>query len=127
VNFKRYLTGLLLLTLLLLLTGFLLITFTGISLNFKDLIILTGCFFSVSLLSLFIFHRGQKREPEGRIMHLLVAISIKMLLEMTLALLWFFVAKKTTTASLLLFFVLYLAFSLLSIFLMLNALKTKSL
>lgn len=127
MNFNKYLTGLLLLTLFLMLTGYLLITYTTISLDFNDLGILTGCFFSVALLSLLIFHRGQKKEPGSRVMHGLVAISVKMLLEMTLALLWFFVAKKTTMASLLLFFVLYLAFTLLSIFLMLNALKTKSL
>jgi hypothetical protein len=127
VSFNRYLTGLLLLTLFLMLAGTLLIGYTAISLDFTDLAILTACFFSISLLSLFIFHRGQKRKPESRVLHGLVAVSIKMLLEMTLALMWFFVAKKTSTASLLLFFVLYLAFTLLSIFLMLNALKTKPL
>lgn len=48
-------------------------------------------------------------------------------MELVLALVWFFIIKKTTAASLLLFFVLYLAFSLFSIFRMLNTLKNKSL
>jgi hypothetical protein len=50
-----------------------------------------------------------------------------MLLEMILALVWFFVLKKTDTSDLLLFFVLYLAFSLYSIICMLKTLKSKSL
>lgn len=60
-------------------------------------------------------------------MHLMLAISLKMLIEMVLALLWFFVAKKNSADSLILFFILYLAFSLFSIFCMLKTLKNKSL
>jgi hypothetical protein len=49
-----------------------------------------------------------------------------MLLEMLFALLWFIAAKKTSGKLVLLFFVLYLAFTLFSVFIILNTLKTKS-
>jgi hypothetical protein len=60
-------------------------------------------------------------------MHLLVAISVKFLMELVLALIWFFVAKKSDTPSLLLFFILYLGFSLFLVHLMLNTLRHNSL
>jgi hypothetical protein len=127
VIFRKFSIGLLLLDLLLLLAGYLLVTFTDVTLHFSEIAILTLCFSSIILLSLYIFSRGLEKEPASRTMHLLVAIALKMLLEMILALVWFFVAKKTFTSSLLLFFVLYLAFSLYSILLMLDTLKTKAL
>jgi len=57
----------------------------------------------------------------------MVAVSIKLPLEMVLALIWFFVAKKTFASSVLLFFVLYLALSLYSIYFILKTLKSRSL
>ena len=125
--FRKYSIGLLLLDLLLLTAGYLLVTFTGVNLKFIEIVILTLCLSAIVLLSLYVFSRGLKKEPASQTMHLMVAVSIKMLLEMVLALIWFFIAKKTFTSSVLLFFVLYLAFSLYSIILMLNTLKTKSL
>ena len=127
MTFKRYLFGLLILISFILIAGYLLLAFININASFSELAILTFCFSAIVLLILYVFHKGIKKEPAGRTTYLLAAISIKMLLEMVLALLWFFVAKKTSVASLVLFFVLYLAFSLFSITLMLNTLKNKSL
>lgn len=125
--FRKYSIGLLLLDLLLLSAGYLLVTFTCVTLLFRDIVILTFCFSAIVLLSIYVFSRGLKKEPASQTMHLMVAFSIKMLMEMVLALIWFFIAKKTFTSSLLLFFVLYLAFSLYSIIFMLNTLKIKPL
>jgi hypothetical protein len=127
VVFRKYTIGLLLLDIIILPAGYLLVTITGVTLRFDEIAVLTLCFSAIVLLSLYIFSRGLKKEPGSQTMHLMVAVSVKMLLEMILALIWFFVAKKTFTSSLLLFFVLYLAFSLYSIILMLNTLKTKPL
>lgn len=124
---KKYLFGLLLIDLLIFLAGYLLIEHTGIALGFGEIIFLTLCFFSITLTSLLIFYRGQTKEVSSQTIHILAAIVIKMLLEMVLALVWFFVLKKTDTSDLLLFFVLYLAFSLYSIICMLKTLKSKSL
>ena len=60
-------------------------------------------------------------------LHSLVAVSIKLLLEMVFALVWFILVKKTGLPSVLLFFVLYLAFTLFSIFIIVKTLKNKSL
>jgi hypothetical protein len=45
---------------------------------------------------------------------------------MVLALIWFIVAKKTSLISVVLFFVLYLALSLFSVWVILKTLKHKS-
>ena len=125
--FRKYSIGLLLLDIILLLAGYLVVDFADVTLHFSEIAILTLCFSAIVLLSLYIFSRGLKKEPASQTMHLMVAVALKMLLEMVLALVWFFVAKKTFTSSILLFFVLYLAFSLYSMFFMLNTLKNKSL
>lgn len=127
VIFRKFSIGVLFLDLLLMLSGYLLGTFTDVTLHFSEIAILTLCFSVIILLSFYIFSRGLKKEPASRTMHLLAAVAVKMLLEMFLALVWFIVVKKTFTSSILLFFVLYLAFSLYLIFLMLNTLKHKPL
>ena len=106
--------------------GYLLVTLTASSLSLSEIILLSGSYFSITFISLIIFGRGQKKEAGSQTMHILAAISVKMLLEMVLALIWFFVLKKTSPSDLLLFFVLYLAFSLYSIIFMLKTLKSKS-
>jgi hypothetical protein len=74
-----------------------------------------------------IFFRGQKRDPQSQTMHLLVALGIKFIIELIIALLWFFVAKKSGLESVILFFVLYLAFTLFSVLVVLKTLKYKPL
>ena len=126
-DFKDYLIRLFLLASVILAAGYLIMTLSKINMQSGDLLILTGCFSLITGTSLYIFCRGQTKEQSDRVMYLLVAISVKMLLEMVFALLWFFAAKKTTLTSLILFFVLYLAFSLFSIILMLKTLKNRTL
>jgi hypothetical protein len=127
VIFKKYSIGLLFIDLMVIFTGYLLVSFTDISLQLTGIVLLTLGFSAIVLISFYIFYRGLKKEPASQTMHLLASIAAKMLLEMVLALIWFFVAKKTSTSSLLLFFVLYLALSLYSILFILNTLKNKSL
>jgi hypothetical protein len=127
VIFRKYLIGLLLVDVLILFAGYLLVNFSGTALHFREIIFLVICFFSITFISLFIFSRGQKKEVSSQTLHILTAIVVKMLLEMVLALVWFYVLKKTDPSTLILFFVLYLAFSLYSIIFMLKTLKSKSL
>lgn len=107
--------------------GFLLTGTTAIAFSFGEIAILIFCFALITLTAILIFRRGMSRDASARTMHIMVSTTVKFLLEMALALLWFFVAKKTSAASLLLFFILYLTFSVFSINLMLNTLKNKSL
>lgn len=127
MSFKKVITGLLLLDLAILMTGYFLTAFTTIKLPLTDILILTFCYTAIAAISLFIFYKGEGKDPGSQTMHILVAITVKMLLEMVLALIWFQVLKKTYPFTLLMFFVLYLSFSLYSLIFMLNTLKRKSL
>jgi hypothetical protein len=127
VTAKKYLSGIMILDLAVLVSVFFLEKLLKTAVIFSDAVVLTLCFSVITALSLYVFTRGLKKEADSQTMHILVAVVIKMLLEMFLVLIWFFVTKKTYSSSLLLFFVLYLAFSLFSIFYMLNTLKNKSL
>ena len=95
--------------------------------DFAGIAVLSLSFAFLSLLTLIIIFRGQKRDPEARTMYMLAAFGIKFILEMVIALLWFFVAKKTGLTSVILFFVLYLAFTLFSVLVVLKTLKYKPL
>jgi|WetSurMetagenome_2_1015567.scaffolds.fasta_scaffold01891_9 hypothetical protein len=124
---RRTITGFLIFSTIVLLAGVLCVSFTRPGFTIADFLILALCFVSISLISLLIFLRGLKKEPQSQTMHLLVAIALKFLLELVLALMWFFVAKKTGPTFLILFFVLYLGFSVYLANLMLNTLKDRSL
>ena len=124
---KKYLTRLLLIDLIILAAGYLLSSLMPEFFHSGDILILALCFSAINMLSVIIFSRGIRRDPESQTMHLMVAVSIKLPLEMVLALIWFFVAKKTYPSSVLLFFVLYLALSLYSVYFILKTLKSRSL
>ena len=94
---------------------------------FTDLLLLTVFFTLISVSSAFIFIRGQSKEPQSQAMHTLVSLSIKFLMELIFALLWFLVAKKTSSQSVIMFFVLYLTFSLILVLKVLKTLKDKTL
>jgi len=93
----------------------------------SDLLWLTVSYTLITTICLYIFSRGQKKDQAEGTMHLIIAFSLKLILELVLALLWFFAGKKNTPSSLLLFFMLYLAFTLYATIAMLNTLKTRSL
>jgi hypothetical protein len=126
VNFKNIL-GLILLNTLILLAAYILIATNKISVNISDVAILSGGFSVIAIITIVIFLKGQSKEPDAQTFYTLVAISLKFLLELIIALLWFFNSKKNSFESVLIFFVLYLALSLFSIWLILKRLKNKAL
>lgn len=107
--------------------GIIIIKIVPLNLHVSDVLIQSSGFGFIALCTLIIFFRGQEKEPAGQTMHSLVAISFKLLLEMLFALIWFILAKKNSLELVLLFFVLYLAFTLYSVFIILKTLKNKSL
>lgn len=119
-----YLTAL---SVIILFAGYFLLQNPDPNIPLADLVILTVVFLLISITSIVIFQRGQSREPQSQTLHTLVSMSVKLLLEMVLALLWFFVAKKTSSGSVFMFFILYLSFSLFSVLIILKTLKNKSL
>ncbi len=126
-DFRKWFVRLLLMDAVVFFTGFLLGKLPGVIVPAGDLAILVLSFTFISVVILLVFFTGLRKDQAGRTMHILVAISLKLLLELVLALLWFFIAKKTSLTSLYLFFILYLPFTVFTTFAMFNTLKTKSL
>ena len=123
----QYSFHLLILSSLLTAAGFIFVTQLSIGLSLLDIALLTLSFYATVEISLLIFLRGQKKDAQSQAFYTLVSISFKFLVELIIALIWFLIAKKTSISSVLLFFVLYLTFTLFSIFVILNTLKNKSL
>jgi len=115
------------LEILVLTTGFLIATLSENGPDFSETLIASAVFTLISLVLLIIFFRGQQKEAASRTMHTLTGVSIKFLAELVFAFLWFFTGKKTGISSVVLFFVLYLTFTLFSVFIILKTLKSKTL
>jgi hypothetical protein len=124
--FIRYLQLLVMLEFLILSAGFV-ITRSDMGIKFSEIALLSVIFTFISLLTLIIFFRGQGKEPAVQSLHTLVSMTLKFLIELILAFVWFFVAKKTGLSSVILFFVLYLTFTLFSVLMMVKTLRNKSL
>lgn len=123
----RYLLLLALLNILIACTGFLFISLSGLRMALHDIIILSSLFSLISVITVFIFLRGYSRGPDYATLHTLVALSLKLLLDMILALVWIFISKNNSLRDVCLFFVIYLTLTLFTIFVILKILKNKSL
>lgn len=123
----KYILSLLLLNILLLGTGYLIISISKLHILFSDIAVLSVAFSAIAIITLLIFLRGQTKDPESQTLHSLVSIGLKFLLDMVFAAIWFLAAKKTSLPSVLIFFVLYLALTLFSVIIILKILKNKSL
>lgn len=107
--------------------AFLIISFSGSNMHFTDIVILSSLFSVISVITLVIFLRGNGREPDSQAMHTLVSVSLKFLLDMILALVWFFISKKNSLISVFVFFVIYLTLTLFTLFVILKILRYRSL
>ena len=123
----KYILFLLLLNILLAGAGYILTSAVNINLLCSDIVILSLIFSIIAFITIVIFLRGQTKEPDSQTIHSLVSVSLKFLLEMVLALVWFVVAKKTSLTSVLIFFVIYLTLTLFSIGIILKTLKNRAL
>jgi hypothetical protein len=121
----KYILLLTLLNLLLLTTAYILVSIFKVNLRLTDALVLSFAFSLIAGITLIIFFKGQLKEPDSQTLYILAAISLKFLLELVFALVWFIVAKKTSLASVLMFFVLYLGLTLFSIQIILKTLKNK--
>ena len=124
---RKYIFILLVLNVLLLSTAYLLssILNLNLNLNLNEAFILLPVFSFISLITLLIFFKGQSKEPDSQTLYILVAVSLKFLLEIVFALIWLIVVKKTALSSVLMFFVLYLTLTLFTIFVIVKTLKNK--
>jgi len=124
---RKYIFQLLVFNILLLSTLYFLssVLNLNLSLNLNEAFILSTVFSGISLITLLIFFKGQSKEPDSQTLYILVAVSLKFLLEIVFALIWLIVVKKTALSSVLMFFVLYLTLTLFTIFVILKTLKNK--
>jgi hypothetical protein len=123
----RYILFLILINILLFITGCLLRFILRLNFPLREIITLSTTFSVISVITLVIFFRGQTREPASQTLHTLVSISLKFLLDMILALVWFFVSNKTSLTSVFIFFVIYLALTFFIVMVILKTLKAMSL
>jgi hypothetical protein len=123
----KYIFFLVLLNILLAVTGYILLYVLDLTIPYPDILILTLVFSIIALVTLIIFLKGQIKDPESQTLHSMVAVSLKFLMELVLALIWFIVAKKTSLQSVILFFVIYLTLTLFSLSVILKTLKNKAL
>lgn len=80
-------------------------------------------FFVVSLIPLFIVRLIPEKADEHGMNKTLAALGVKILMAGTVALIWFGGLKKEGTTDILLFFIVYLAFSIVTVILILKSLK----
>ena len=123
----KYILLLILLNGLLLITVFSLSTFTSLKINISEVLVLLPVFSLISIISLIIFFIGETKEADSQTLYILVAVSLKFLMELIFALIWFIVIKKTALPSVLMFFVLYLTLTLFTLGVILKTLKNKAL
>ena len=123
----KYFSLLLILIIFLYVAGFFIRSLFDPGFSSGELFSLTLAFTLISAAVLLIFFRGERKDEKEKTMTTFVAVSVKFLAELVLALVLFAIAKKTSITYVLLFFVLYLSFSLFSIGVILNALKKKTL
>lgn len=122
----KHIRLLLLLELLIIAAGYFIVSKSGTGITFGEIAILSPVMCLIAIITLIIFFRGQAKEPSAQTIHSLAAVSVKFLLELILALVWFFGFKKTQLSSVVLFFVLYLTFTMFSVLMMMKTLKNKA-
>jgi hypothetical protein len=123
----RYILLLILLNILLTGTAFLFKSLIYSNIPLTDVVILSSLFSLISVATLLIFFRGLSREPDSQTLHTLVAVSLKFLFDMILALFWFYIFKKNYPGAVFSFFVIYLTFTLFTLSVILKILKNRSL
>lgn len=123
----RYFFFLLLLNVITAFAGYLVFLLADRNIRYSEVLLLLAGFSIISLVTVMIFHRGQEKDSQSKVLYTLVSLGLKFLLDLVLALVWFVIAKKTSTTSLIIFFVLYLTLTLFSVIYISKILKNKPL
>jgi len=123
--FKRILNTSIL-SLALMLGGFILLYFFPGFPEKSSIIILVLAFFILALLVLILNFLGSKRKPEAQSLFTLGAVGIKFVFSAIIALLYFEVFKKSGLNNILLFFVLYLTFTVFLMSILIKDLNTRT-
>lgn len=123
----KYFGLLILLTIIILISGSLLISRAGLPVESSSLFSLTLIFTIVNGVTLAIAFAGQGRDKKDQPGFTMASVSVKLLAEMVIALVWFIDEKKSAAPNVLLFFILYLSFTLFSVITIVKTLRSKAL
>lgn len=91
----------------------------------SDPAILPLLFFPIAVLSLVLAHSGRDRDAGVQLNLTMMAIGVKFLLPILLALIWFAVLKNSSYKDILLFFIVYLSFGITTVLLILRRLRNQ--
>lgn len=123
----KYFGLLILLTIIILISGSLLISRAGLPVESSSFFSLTLIFTIVNGVTLAIAFAGQGRDKKDQPGFTMASVSVKLLAEMVIALVWFIDEKKSAAPNVLLFFILYLSFTLFSVITIVKTLRSKAL
>jgi hypothetical protein len=123
----KYFGLLILLTIVILISGSLLISRAGLPVESSSFFSLTLIFTIVNGVTLAIAFAGQGRDKKDQPGFTMASVSVKLLAEMVIALVWFIDEKKSAAPNVLLFFILYLSFTLFSVITIVKTLRSKAL
>lgn len=96
-------------------------------LTFRDLLLPCLVFPVIIALSFIVFIAGMKKSPERQPVFTMAAVGTKFVLSGVFALTYFIILKRTGPQHIILFFLLYLAFTVYLLKIILKVLKVKSL
>ncbi len=98
-----------------------------IQITLTDLLLTGSIFLVITASSLLVFLIGIVKSPESQPLYTMGALGLKFFLSMIFALIYFIVLKNTTLGYIILFFLLYLAFTIYLLRVIVKILKIKSL
>ena len=98
-----------------------------IQITLTDLLLTGSIFLVITASSLRVFLIGIVKSPENQPLYTMGALGLKFFLSMIFALIYFIVLKNTTLGYIILFFLLYLAFTIYLLRVIVKILKIKSL
>lgn len=124
-SLRKIIKYLLWVNIILAIAGYLILSLANLRIYYTDMLLLLLIFSIVAYVLVYIFIKGQTKDPRSQTFYTLGAVSLKMLLDLFIALIWFAIAKKNSLPSVFIFFVLYLTLTLITTFFILNQLKKK--
>ena len=125
MKFWKHVSHLVIIYSLLFTASFILSELLHIGLAFSQTLVILTAGFGISLISLWIFYRGMKREGQHRIITTMAALGIKLLLYLILILFFYFLSKIEGARFVITFFVIYLSFTYYLLKVFIQTMKTK--
>ena len=105
---------------------YLLTLISTFSLTVKEILFITSGSFLISVIILIILYKGSRKKPQTRVLYTLSGIGLKFMLYLLLIIIAYFFIKILSMEFIVTFFVIYLTFTSLVLFSVLNLLKSQN-